>query len=998
MYSHTYFIKIIVDIIRNDNFVFPEKNDREENYQIIARTLGYKDIESCARSINRRSIPNALNPLTFFDECIFEIYGVTNMDFFAAQLFDSLWSKNSFPEKWLEKVKFVSGKEDEFNLDEFRQFVICLLDYDKETKKKKAYSAPTTPPNMSRTPKKHIDVHKNYYPQKLFLKEEVFFDDSKCNFECFENNNRILIAGPGGQGKTTFLNRIIDFARRKTPKETASKPFYKYVLPVVSLPYIVKDIEERINSLDEESETNFILENVSDYDRNIIENHIKNLSETESQELPILVLLDGYNEIFLSSNSIAIKVLVDEIKRISKEWINAHILITCRTDTHTDILNQYPGLLGYTVCNLSGVDEDEYSTFLEKNPNLPASIRSLAKIPMYFKTLSGSKSIPKTKYDLLSQIYTSLIDQGNKHTKESGLKYYAFYILAPYLAQKISTSSNNFFDERDIANAIYELSEPDLDVLLQTSLKLTDDSNVFTLENFKIINKDRLLRFFINAGTVVKVPGKESYKFFHDDIRDYLIAFSMLRSIYAHMLCLENEDISSLSFIQTSMNVSYDVSNLFKEKVGLLGNVEEAMKKLYYPLIENKFDIDKCSDISVLYANTAFLISDYLQVKYSEIKEVLHEILLPVSENFISILELDSIVGNNQISFFTPKNKDICCKALCNVLSKEAEYYRREERFEDAVRVIEAAEKIDNKNELVVNQKAKILLCYFQHLVNKYGTSTFSKDYELEAFFPFGVSTRNSLYYEGERLLNLNFTTNYFNLSTNLLSLQYSAPCPYMVGLNLMSLDFVDAFNCAYKTIVARPDYLRREIDYTVRQAVSLLLKGYVKLAEGITYRSNMRKKFNTDKHFESCVIDPLHIKNDKNTLAFAEDLLSLADGQYLTSMNYLRGLVAFFNNEKDKAEALFKSESHLLLNQIFLNYEYGYNFDIDSEYNKLEEWISNPENGEKGFIDECHRIYWYCDAKCLELAFNPNCKEKFEKYERNFPEVCKEIVKQLTP
>ena len=808
-----------------------------------------------------------------------------------------------------------------------------------------------------------------YFPQYLYNANSKLLDINNFNMARVGNYKHFLIEGPGGQGKSRFITELKCVAKESK--------FFSYVYSI-ELRGLIHNIEKCIDHKNANDTTSFILDFISEHDSNKALDILTSAQTMQSHRKarPMLLLLDGYNEIFVSPSKLAIKLLTAEIEHISTKWDNTYIFITSRFNDIARNNTHYTSLQTYQKCLLSGVPHDEYSNFINKHSTLPETIKELAKIPMYFKHLVlHEDTIPQGKYDLLYQMYYKLF----KQTKCNAEDYFAFFIAAPHIAQYMNDSCKYYVSHYELTDYVNCLTTNLNSCEIASVLHTTNDSDIYTFSNLK---SEKIINALTHKGPLTICDNNGSLGFFHDDIREFLVAFSVVCAIQTHTQAYQTKKASILLNSQISMNISADASNLLKEILNLSFDVTKGMEELYSPLLTaSNFELN---ETSILYAHTAFLISDYLQIPFNSLKTSLHKILSKITEECCVYYRNNMIT--NLILSFDVRLRERCLTALANIFSKECEYYRRDYIFPKALELIKIAESICLYSEVIVNQKAKIYLYYHKHLISE-GTPVSTEKL-------LGFSSIQSIFNTAMQLLEDLTNKSNFNLSSNSIGMLYSVPAPYLVREVKQPIDFIKAFWANYNTITTKHhvNYIHREIDYTVRQAVALLLKGYVRIKPGFLYRSSMIQQL-TPECFALGEKNPLMIDNE--TLKFADDLLKFADGQYINSLNYLRALVSYYQNH-DNTEALLLSEDDNLLNQLFLNYKFLHNYNVEHKYQDLIKCLHDPQN-QDGRVDGCHQIYWYCDAKNLEIALNPDCKEKFEVYERDFSDVYKMIVGILT-
>lgn len=936
----------------------------------------YDKMDTYRKWLQRGSI-GRMSPATFYDLVIKDglCFGdLCTQKTFARSLYTELQNNKCFPNEWKDRMDYISGETDKFDEEKFRAFFIYLLQVDKARVKEKSNETNKTI-NVQNYPDKIVTTQSSpYFVQRVYddKTNQTLLSTAKLDFSKLKNNKRVVIKGAGGQGKTRLVTEI--------KNRSQNSEIFSYVFSIeltILMPTVESFMKSKIGS---GTITNFILSYISENTNANFENVY--CSATDTTKKPVLLMLDGFNELYTSTNPVAIKILTEEIQRISTEWSNTYIIITCRSvGDDLDFKNRYQSLHNYQQFNLSGVPEKEYSDYIKAHPNMTDTIKNLVSIPLYYNYLSTLEDkIPTTQFDLLIQIYGKLFRQSQCTSED----YYAFYIVSPYIAQTIDNYANNQITSAQITQIVRNLHNKNLDLLFETTLEITGDKNIFS---YTEISVEKVCKILTQNGPLVSCNDNKYFKFRHDDIKDSMIAFNVLRNIKTLENSYNTNDISAVCDIYADLNVSVSVAKLVKEKLQLNDKktVGKNLENIYSSIIvNNDFELNEAA---ILYVHTAFLIADYLQIPYNSIENSLHKILSTATKECMLYQQNGNL---DQIINIPDEKLNLRCRlALADVFSKECEYFRRNRKYVTGLNLAKLAERISPDNQQIINQKAKLYIHLHRDIITKR---------ELLEVFDIkseGFAKVDDLYVDALSLLEYNSEKFNFNLSSSILGMLYSVSAPYLIRCTSQQFDFVKAFWADYCTVTTKKqkNYSKREIDYPIRQAVALLLKGYVRLRNGFIYKSGILAKLNLSS-LEEGDKNPLRI--DNNTLAFAEDLLKLADGQYIKGLNYQRGMIKMFSDNYAHAERLFLSEEDNLLNQIILNEKFGKQYDINAKYTEIKKMILNPENKD-GFADSCHPVYWYCDAKNLDLSFNPDKTDFFNEFETVLSDECKIIVEKLT-
>ncbi len=814
----------------------------------------------------------------------------------------------------------------------------------------------------------------DYFCQKIYSKKNdaETFNVSTPDFSYFESNNRILIEGPGGQGKSTFLG--------KTSGKALSSDNYSAAIVIKLLDLVSLDEEDLIPNYNQRCEN---IRYIASYfyklfDKKLISEEVWDyVKNNKPIRKPILLSLDGLNELFCSSNTSAVFSISNEIKYITDEWDKAQIILTTRLSENEFNYNNLEYITKYEVNYLSGVPKEKYDEFIEKNPSLDDSIKDLAKIPLYFNTLSTLKDTSKlkSKYDAIFEVYNARCKQNIKIFDEN--TFFAFYILSPFVAQKISKKSANMIEEKEIDEIISSMQQIYPNKLVEVAKR---ECKNFIFFPHADMNKVRNILF--NYGPLIH-SGK-GYRFFHDEVRDFLCCFATIISTKSIQEFSKEDALYNKSNYDEIFSINVDF-NLTDEPTNLLKyhfNLTE--KTTLSETVSNLYSFGNNVLVTpelILYAHTAFLISDYLYLGES-ILEPIHNSLLNFTNSVFAYFD-EGILEDVFNGLTSEQQKIRCKKCLSNIISKHCEYFRRNGEFEKCLMFSSYAEKIYPNTDEIKNQKAKCLIAIHRdHILN-------NASFSIENY---GFSNYSEVFKEGFRLLE-ETANNDFNLSVNLYTMMQSVPAPYLFDdKNIgFGVDYISAFMRNYNMIFTNKhnDYTIKEIAYTVRQSVGLLLKGYVKVSPKISYIQGRPLGRN------SIVLgDRNTLKLNSQTIELVKYLLRFVEGMSMNTLNYYRGIIAYYDKDYEKAEALFNDEKDILLKTIFLKYWKNPDADISHVYKIIKDKFNKAE---LNAADKCHPIYWYIDIKNLEVSFGKKNKEFFDDFEKELPKKCQNIIAQLT-
>lgn len=808
------------------------------------------------------------------------------------------------------------------------------------------------------------------------------------DFSFFVDNKLTLISGPGGQGKTSFLCAL-KILHSNLPKTFDGV----FIVPLINL------TELSVNSVTVKED--FISNYIKQNDGVDIQNTTQNY----------LILLDGFNEFRSAKNKHIVDIITESLGRLISDIFNndkpnLSIVLTTRESKTT--MNLLPNAgKDFMKTELKGTPDNLYEKIKEKYERLNyefegSEISRLAKTPLYALMLDefeDSEIVSKiqNKYKLFDEVYRKranqrLGDEVHKSAYDKSYYLYYYYVVLPTIAYTLNTSkeyNNDFvFYSSDLESFVKAVVENGLDEIifeqqLNTFTQINGDPqklSVLSLKRFLLHEENRIINKEVNDEC--------KFKFEHQEWRDYLVAkhindnVNVLKSRYKH---LSNTSISALHL---NCNVDSNIGRLILQSFDMDSTEEHNTS-----IAKKFFKIDDNTKISnylygiVKFLHVAFDFNEYLQLRL--IKGPNKQI---PSLHFIFYVKLTKYLiknkSNRQLINAVKSNNDVLL-CICEILSKEAEYFRREEsysekyvHYQESYNVIELAKKYSDDSDIMKNQEGKLYVCLYEESLRN-SKKQFDKivPKELSSMKPI------DMFIKGQEQLS-QVAEKGFHLSANAIGIILSTPAPVLINsIPDLKPDYCAAFRY-YMEVIYGAEYINRDISYTVRQALSLLMKGYIKISESNGFDPEEGYKDLSTLHTERC--SPVYGEElNDSTVRFAESLVRKADGQDAAGMNFLRGYVAYASNKSDEAKVFWTSpltsETTLMYNIARKYYlgEKNLDEDISSGFKTNAEKIQSAGEGK---IDLTHPVYWYIEAKEFLLSLVNN--DSVEKYNQFFDDI----------
>ena len=782
---------------------------------------------------------------------------------------------------------------------------------------------------------------------------------------------RLIVAAEGGMGKSTFLRKIC--------KDAVLSDFFSAVI-YISLPSLFPPEGKKCPDPTTDEYYYFTTRLLNNFSKDETDMILSLCMGERDYSNPVLIVLDGYNELVSCSDTTRLPEIKAEIGRISKDFNNAYIIVSTRPVEKSSPEEIYAYDFGkkneelqrfsYTA-TISGVTDDDIKKLKGYDP-FTEEIKTLARIPLYYNMLaSGLSETPKTKYELL---YHKLWADCNQQTSTS-LKAVndpqsfrlSYMVAAPYIARMACTRPGYRLSRNEILEAI-DKGKQIFPVLYWDCFKETLGS-CLPADIFAVLTNNEIL--------ISENSAADEYAFPHQDWAEFMCAFSLVSEIEWLKKNYHQKKIALLSDV--SINFPETVNVFLRQGLKITDGSEEekiasfkaAFKGIKYTGSGNNIQGELKLASAILQCGNILDISPNAQ----SLLDALHEL-------FGRLVDL-CLQNYDPASGEFPDDTPFDC--LLDVTVKECEYYRRKYDFsKDLIRIRYAqsilaglpdAEYLSQRSD-VANQYAKALLYYHSRTATGQPPVSPVPGYENDP---------ERLWNDGFGALQENAATGSV-MSSNLLGCVCATPVPYLVRCKARTeIDPVQAYNVYERLLryALRNELSGNTIAYTVRSIVGLLVKGYVAIDEnGHAVKGNCDPCAATDKTKEAVTT-----------------LLDKAWGSEKTFFPFLRGWQQLYCvGDQKEARRFFSQETGNIMNNILLKYRFHEETEneIREGYRSLSNKIKADPHGK---IDLIHSIYLYIDAKNLELAWAEGEEKEdriqfYQEFESELNETCKTIVK----
>lgn len=839
-------------------------------------------------------------------------------------------------------------------------------------------------------PQNNLD---NYIQQKIHPMtniDNVEYGIDNIN-ELLNKYKCIYLIGEGGLGKTTFLKNV--------------EAYQKNTINYSKIIYI--QLKDLLN------DKNFH----SGKKCGPLSNYINELYSINPQTL-CLILLDGLDELLSVIGENTYNELLEELPKIPT-WQNMHTIISSRyIPSELNKCNK-----AYT---LNYVPQTEIETLLKKYKtrkiSIPEPIQRLLKIPMYYEMFKNANTneLPQNRYDLFITTFKKLYNQ--RHKKDISQYHFIYFYILPKIA--LYTYNQKNLSRHEIGSKI-KLKKILTTIINKSCIKEIEYEHIcneiaIRPSSTEIdLTKDDIIKLLIADGLLTYKNIKYCFGdiFNHEFWRAFLVAFSLHTSIK----CLQENynDIDYAQEYSISLNVPKDAAIMICEKffpAYLIQADSEHEKSEKKAALEKQFktffdnlsaspnnDEEVCGYIK--YAHLAFQLAVDFQFEriISETpKSTYYEI---VKKGY----EANDITNDNSDEY------DYYHKEFIEITTKMAELSRKSENYEDAIDYIKRGSSIANEKgdeyEIAsfAHQQAKVTIAKLQgEYISSYEKLVNSSDFK-KAFCEI-VDTSDFK----EAIMCIKKHSKNFTMSANLYGRMLSTPALYIKNADLLKTDPVEAFLCYYNHKAKMP---YRYVTYTIRQGISLLLRGIIRVKDDYQYEKDCKigrdalEKANCDAY-----------KINSNTLSLATDMykkISDISDRSVDFLDYLIGTkyhIEYINEhnaeiakrKKEKAISFFNRADHNSNPRILsvIRRKQLENKKYNEQLNSFLTSHKKEINTAKDQADKLHPIYLYIDVKNLVLSYEhfvgnekqlTDYSELFQTYEQELNPLCNAITNEMS-
>ena len=749
-----------------------------------------------------------------------------------------------------------------------------------------------------------------------------------------------LLCGNGGMGKTFLLSGInnIMFA------ENSGGEYFDHVYTVSLSELLNEAMNQVISDRPHESQLDR-----SSSDSNYLFRHFG--IQYFNPKGTYLFLLDGYNEMMdrkTSQNFSIIEQIQDEISCLNIE--GTYVVVTTRNKTDKKYFSE-----DYKLLALSELEEmiPKIDFDCKISDEAKKEITDLLKRPLFYSQYrkGGMKEIGSVEnvFDLFQTFHNNAYKQSceEKSTTDKSPYLVLYYIIAPYFAYEIDRTRDDHIDKTDALSIITDWLNRKQEIIYRIKEITGKDMNQINISDDPSFYWDLLKEFDFG-----ELSG-EIFRFSHQEWGDYFAAFYIVCSLK----CIDFIALDKLPSFNLKSSTQYYVMNAFDIEKSydpeFIPIRRKNYKELFYKeLTDDIFRKPSLTKLKMwitrLYA--AYSFNDHFMLHYlqqmNEIDQPFCDVLMEHPE-VLKQSGLDTVYLDALIGIFV---------GIIQYHRIDNEYRKCREYYEFAEKYLCYKDMNPMLKNYLIHQKGKALVfcAQYYYTKGKMPEELWYDDMEPKEMFDTGISLMESCLP--------------YNMSANLLGAIYSVPTMWILKNKLAERDVVKAYNFYNEAYM----YLTKnyflpegtELIYTARMLLGLLLKGYVQLENGEPVASGIGNTI-----------------PNKDSLAYAKEILSHINGQDYYHVDWLRGIYYYYdsvvNKQTSESKALeealpffAKEKDYMLTLIIFLMKYFPGSFD-KAFYQKIKK-----ETGYRNQKNVKYTLYNVCTASKKTRIINMICSQ----------------------
>lgn len=719
-------------------------------------------------------------------------------------------------------------------------------------------------------------IFRKMVSDKHYVSETILFDDNDSTptvmkvrpdvltasdyGATFENSNRIsdwwnvlaehlesplFLFGPGGVGKSAFLAYLYDTIAESAENLT---PFSGvFLLSLESLALL--DLSQYDNGGIP----------FADPDRSLLLSRIASRSGCSTDckqwkaslktghglwtDKPILLLLDGLNELRQSNSSSQLyRQILQEISTLS-QYRYVRIIITSRVEDRipstgnpfqmsrtlsAQLQDFRSASLDVHVAKLMGIEPDIIKKLLsdyliDENSELALMLQR----PLYYNYIISQKyhaEFLNSRYSLLQGMYNQIYNQSilnSENDDQRIFRTYVYKVFLPIFAHVIQRG-NLIYDiafEKSCAIAVHQISLNITGDLFQ--IYTPDDKTKF------VTSKLKKIRSFLEAQEqILTIDNGQYVSFSHQDYRDFLAALFFIQRLDYIQKRIDTPVMKSDESLQLDTlrlnTYTFDVLRLIYDGLSFSTNFVEHFS------IGNNHPI---AWESLMWYTTIYQLSDLRilsQISYTPHRNLTQDTLDLLSP-FCQVVDEELRVSPSDNKFFHLKPTTFMVQSVIEILMKTCELYRNSSDYTSALHLTSVAQNFCMQLRKIQDSEgqrgANLMQCVVNYNIARIRLSQFTKTSNPEYLY----SALQDLY-DGTKGTPSRF-------SCNALALMIVSPQPilaitpqYQAFINRHHLTVVSAFWMYYNGLFdkrkEREDWLPRK--YCFRQLLFLLAENKV--------------------------------------------------------------------------------------------------------------------------------------------------------------------------